>query len=201
MIDQSVNKELRRKLSQSKQAKNQVRMFMEKQFKIAHTKLMNNFDSHKVTIELSAGPSSENVTGSLREGNLFGFIGFNSGDNPISEMRRQLAKANILIHRQITREPLSFIYKVNIPSKEDLYKMTPMPWATGSSWLRELEGRGIPNLGQYRFKDSTASRSGAGIQNRVGEGGRVKIQYITPLLEEFEKDLEQTGGTGGIIFG
>ena len=42
MIDQSVNKELRRKLSQSKQAKNQVRMFMEKQFKIAHTKLMNN---------------------------------------------------------------------------------------------------------------------------------------------------------------
>ena len=76
MIDQSVNKELRRKLSQSKQAKNQVRMFMEKQFKIAHTKLMNNFDSHKVTIELSAGPSAENITGSLREGNLFGFIGF-----------------------------------------------------------------------------------------------------------------------------
>ncbi len=198
MIDQGVSRELRRQLTKSREAKNQVRVFVEKQFKIAHTSLMKKFDAHKVTKELESGPGAENISGSLREGNLFGFIGFSESESPIAEMRSALANANILIHRQITKEPLSFIYRVNIPTIEELYKMTPMPWAKGSSWLRELEGRGIPNLGQYRFKDSKLSRSGAGVQVDVGEGGgRLKLSYMSALMDEFEKELSQI--QGGIL--
>ena len=190
----SLNRIIHRELKRSKLVKNTVRITMEKQFKIAHKKLMHDFDSHKVTRELEAGPSAENITGSLREGNLFGFIGFDESHDPIAPLRKSLASANILIHKRINSQPLAFIYKVHIASMGELHKLTPLPWATGASWLQELEGRGIPNLGQYRFKDSQSSRSGAGIQADVGEGGRLRIEYMEILLKEFEKDLNQIRG-------
>ena len=54
------------------------------------------------------------------------------------------------------RSGFLWAYAVKIPSINNLYKITPMPWATGSSWLRELEGRGIPNLGRYMYVDRKA---------------------------------------------
>ena len=81
-------------------------------------------------------------------------------------------------------------YLVTSPSLQEMYSATPLPWANGSSWLRELEGRGIPNLGQYMHKRITSSRSGAGFQNtNRSNGGRLKIGYIKELLLEFEKNL------------
>ena len=74
---------------------------------------------------------------------------------------------------------------------EDLYKVTPLPWSSGS-WLYALEKRGISNLGQYLSKPSHGSRSGAGIQTDISRGGTLKIKYISPMLEEFEDDIDQS---------
>ena len=69
-----------------------------------------------------------------------------------------------------------------------IYKATPT-WANGLGWL-QVEGKGIPNLGQYMYKRSSVGRSGAGIQNtKLSGGGRVKIDYVKSLLNKFESDL------------
>jgi len=127
----------------------------------------------------------------LTEGNLFGFIGFERGFDPISSLEKLIAKTDIIIKRR-RMGTFGFIwtYLVTSPSLQEMYSATPLPWANGSSWLRELEGRGIPNLGQYMHKRITSSRSGAGFQNtNRSNGGRLKIGYIKELLLEFEKNL------------
>jgi hypothetical protein len=92
----------------------------------------------------------------LGSGNLFGFIGFNSNDDPINQLRKILSKANILIHKS-NRRTFTHTFRVHIATLEEMYELTPLPWAQGASWLQVLEGRGIPNLGQYAFKESENS--------------------------------------------
>lgn len=188
--DRSVKSSIQKQLRSDKDLNLQIRVLIEKQFKVAHQKLLNDFNSHAITRELRVGEGSPNYSGGLREGNLFGFIGFESGFDPISPIERLLVKANILIkQRKVMRSGLTWAYAVNIASINDLYKITPMPWATGSSWLRELEGRGIPNLGQYMYVDAKSSRSTEGIQGGNRSGGRLRMEYMKPLLEEFQNNL------------
>lgn len=183
----SINKQLRNET----QLSNQARKIIQNQFKNIHSKLMNEFESHPVTRELRNGASSPNYSQTLPEGNLFGFIGFTLGEDPISDIERILENTDIFIkNKKMGQFGFIWTYIVTSPSMSDLHRSTPMPWANGSSWLRELEGRGIPNIGQYMHKRSPASRSGAGVQNKNRpEGGRIKIPYIKELLKKFEINL------------
>jgi hypothetical protein len=183
----SINKQLRNET----QLSNQARKIIENEFRNIHSKLMNDFESHPVTRELRSGASSPNYSQTLSEGNLFGFIGFTLGEDPISDIERMLENTDIFIkNKKMGQFGFIWTYIVTSPSMSDLYRSTPMPWANGSSWLRELEGRGIPNIGQYMYKRSSVSRSGAGVQNKNRpEGGRVKIPYIKELLKKFEINL------------
>jgi hypothetical protein len=190
-LNRSIKNILHKKVISNKKLQIEARQVMEKQFKIAHGKLMNDFDSHPVTRELESGAGASNITGTLSSGNLFGFIGFAAESNPTQSLRSKLNSANILIkHRKMSSFGFVWTYVVNSPSLRELYKLSPMPWAKGASWLKELEGRGIPNLGQYIYKDVRSSRSEAGFQNKnLQTGGRVKVPYIKELLQEFEKNL------------
>lgn len=193
-LKSAINSQLRT----NKELINEGRIIIENQFKIAHKKLMTGFNSHPVTVELRGGSGASNTSGSLPEGNLFGFIGFEAGDNPILEIEILLSRANILIkNRKFSSFGFIWTYAVNIPTLSDLYKATPLPWAKGASWLQQLEGRGIANLGQYMFKQGSSSgRSKAGIQSGRKTGGMLKIKYIRPLLQDFEENLNNmSGGT------
>lgn len=193
--DRSVKNSIQKQLRSDKDLNLQIRVLIEKQFKTAHQKLLNDFREHPITRELQVAEGAPNYSGRLAEGNLFGFIGFNSGYDPIGPIEKLLAKANILIkQRKVMRSGINWAYAVNMPSINDLYKVTPMPWAQGSSWLRELEGRGIPNLGQYMYVDAKTSRSTEGIQGGSRAGGRLRMSYIKPMLEEFEKNLNNISG-------
>jgi hypothetical protein len=190
-LNRSVKVAIAKQLSNDKELQLKTRQIIEKQFRTAHQKLMNDFESHAVTRELRAGSGGSNVSGTLPEGNLFGFIGFTSGTDPVDAIEKLLSKTDIIIRRR-KMGSFGFVwtYLVTSPSMQDLYGITPLPWANGSSWLRELEGRGIPNLGQYMHKRINSSRSGAGFQNRNRpEGGRVRIPYIKQLLQQFELNL------------
>ena len=190
-LNRSVKTAINKQLIGNKQLINQTRLLIEKQFKAIHTKFMADFESHPVTRELRGGSGASNHTGSLPEGNLFGFIGFNVGTDPISDIENMLRRTDIMIkNRKMGSFGFVWTYIVTSPSLQDLYSATPMPWASGSSWLRELEGRGIPNLGQYMYKRSSSSRSGAGVQNQNRSGGgRVRVSYVKQLLKEFEQNL------------
>jgi hypothetical protein len=184
---------IRAKAFNDKKVKRDFRVLAERQFKRAHKKLMVAFEGHSVTQELKQGPGGSNVTGTLKSGNLFGFIGFDSNHNPITPLRKALSQANILIHKS-NRKTFSYTFRVHMPTIEELYEITPLPWATGSSWLYALERKGISNLGQYAFKESPNSRSGAGVQTNSTGGGVLKISYLIPILKEFEQDVSSIAG-------
>ena len=60
-------------------------------------KLIQNFISHPVSSEISSGPNSSNISGTLGGyGNLFSFIGFNSGDDPVNKWVSFLKKLILL---------------------------------------------------------------------------------------------------------
>lgn len=187
----SVKNAIKKQLQQNKTFTNKARLIIEKQFRTVHAKFLSDFESHPVTRELKAGAGSSNLSNSLPQGNLFGFIGFSAGSDPISHIEKMFQKADIILKiRKMGTNGFVWTYIVTTPSLQELYALTPMPWASGASWLRELEGRGIPNLGQYMYKRSSSSRSGAGVQDKNrGEGSRVRIPYIKELLKQFEKNL------------
>ena len=190
-LNRSLKDEINSQLRKDKETQLKVKQMIEKQFRVMHQKLMRDFQSHPVTRELRGGAGSSNLSGGLKEGNLFGFIGFEIGDDPVSEIEKLLNKTAIIIkNRRFGSLGFTWTYLVTSPSMKDLHIATPLPWAKGASWLRDLEGRGIPNLGQYMHKNIRSSRSGAGFQNKNRQpGGSVKIPYVKELLMQFENNL------------
>ena len=192
----TVKAALNRQLKKDPIVRNQTRIVVEKQFRLAFDKLMADFESHPLTRELKHGPAASNVTGTLRNGNVFGFIGFDADYNPIAPIEKLLRGTNILIKRQsMGSKGLLTTFSVNTPEMSALYSASPMPWAKGASWLEQIEGSGISGLGQYLFKRVDSSRSGAGIQLKDAKGsGRLKIPYLKPMLKEFENNLNNITG-------
>lgn len=190
-LNRSLNQTIKRQLSRDRDLIVQTKKIIEKSFINMRRKMLINFERHPVTKELSGGAGGSNATNTLPEGNLFGFIGFESGKNPIKDIETLLQKTDIIIkRRQMGNKGFIWTYLVTSPSLKDLYTVTPMPWASGSSWLRELEGRGIPNIGQYMHKKIKTSRSGVGYQNKnKSQGGRLKIPYVKQILIDFENEL------------
>jgi len=192
-LNRSTKLAIQKELQRDVRINTEIRVMIEKQFKVLHKKLISDFLNHPVTKELKGGTSSSNITNSLPEGNLFGFIGFQAGSDPTSPIQKQIEDIDILLkYKKFSNMGFTWSYIVTSPSARDLYKSTPMPWAQGSkSWLREMEGAGIPNLGQYMHKKSKVSRSEAGIQNtKKSGGGRLRIPYINHLLQSFESQLQ-----------
>lgn len=190
-LNRSIRSSVRSQLKKDKDLLVQGRLIIEKQFRNVKNQMIRDFEGHPVTRELKAGSGSSNISNTLPKGNLYGFIGFAEGVDPISPLSNLLEKTSIFIkNRSIGMHGFIWTYIVTSPSLKELYSSTPMPWSSGSSWLRELEGRGIPNLGQYMYKPSERSRSGAGFQNKNNtEGGMVRTPYVKEILLKFENNL------------
>ena len=63
-----------------------------------HRKLMSEFENHPVTQEIEAGPGTSNISGTLNGyGDLFSYIGFDAGDNPIMAIKIILEKQKYLM--------------------------------------------------------------------------------------------------------
>tara|TARA_R110000824_G_scaffold42887_2_gene125674 strand:- start:2674 stop:3279 length:606 start_codon:yes stop_codon:yes gene_type:complete len=130
----------------------------------AKRQLLSLFDSHSITREIEGGSSASNSSGTLGGvGNLFTFIGFEEGSQPVEIIRRYLEEAIEVEAVAKGGKDLEFVIRFKIPSKDQIESMSPVPWAPGRSWVRAME-LGLSGLGQYLFKQSPVSRSGGGIQ-------------------------------------
>jgi hypothetical protein len=150
--------------------------------------LIQEFLNHPITQEIQAGPNATNISGTLNgKGNLFSFIGFYEGDNPIQDILNILESIEIKFIKDIKSGNQ---FSINFPDSKDIFAATPMPWATGRSWAKGIES-GISGLGFYMFKKSPQSRSGEAIQTSVTLN-RVKFKntkYISALLVKYRKQL------------
>ena len=170
-----------------------LRNVIEPKIKERQKELVKNFNIHPITVELNAGPTANNTSGTLGGyGNLFSFIGFSSGDNPtdiISEIFNQK------IRFKVRRKGKTGQYRVTffIPSAEEIYGLTPIPWMVGKSWAKSVEQGGITNLGQYIYSSSgfDGSLSGTGIQSKNKSSGVSfsRTPYIGQLMKNFVNKL------------
>jgi len=157
-----------------------------KRFELIKKDLINEFLNHPVTLELLAGASGSNISNTLNgTSNLFSFIGFDSSYDPIQPILSILNSIQITYGGEIN---MGNKFIVNMPTAEDIFAVTPMPWASGRSWAKGIE-RGISGLGFLLRKRSSKSRSGQAIQSSVKvRGGKFKnTPYISSLIIKYSK--------------
>lgn len=161
--------------------------------KRAHQQMIQEFEDHPITQEIDSGPNGYNQSGTLGGyGNLFSFIGFEEGMDPISPIRFLLKKALQIKKIDKNQQNIIMEFLVELPSKEDIFQATPMPWASGRSWAEGIE-KGISGLGMYLNVESFGSRSGEGVQskNKVRSGGFRNTQYLSKILNNLQNEIRK----------
>lgn len=158
-----------------------------KKFEKMKAEMVKDFLNHPVTKEIMAGPSASNSSGLLGGyGNLFSFIGFNKGDDPIRPIIDLLNRSLIKVSRATLRGTISVT--IEIPNPKDIFSVTPLPWAPGISWAQRIEV-GMSGLGQYMNKSSTSSRSTSGIQtdSKIRASIFSNTKYISFFIKKWQK--------------
>ena len=162
-----------------------------KKFKDLKNEMIKEFLTDPVTIELLEGAGASNVSGTLGGiSNLFALIGFNSGEQPVSPILQLLEGTQIIYKQEIRQRGIGVEFEVSLPTAEDIFMVTPLPWASGRSWAEGIE-RGLSGLG-YLLRKSDG-RSGAAIQSRVKKvrSGRFQNRpYISSLIKRYRKRFE-----------
>ena len=152
--------------------------------------MLAEFSAHKITQDLESGASGGNLAGG---GSLFSFIGFHAGDTPTNAIRAILISSLRVSVTRVLKSDIEVNFRIDIPSMSEIEAATPLPWASGMSWVREIE-KGITGLGQYLVKDSPSSRSGKAIQvkGNINSGNMNGTIYMTQIIGNLVKNLTKT---------
>ena len=179
-----------------RQAPKALRRDLEKEakrkFKRIKAEMIKEFLSHPITQEIMEGPNAPNISGTLGGvSNLFAFIGFDAGNQPVAPILERLEAVDIIYNKEYKEKGIGVSFNVFLPTAEDIFAITPLPWATGRSWAEGIE-RGISGLG-YLVKKS-GGRSGAAVQSRVNKvrgGGFQNTPYISSFIKRYKKRFEE----------
>ena len=169
-----------------------------KNFETIKNQMIKEFLNHTVTKEILAGPTAENISETLGgNGNLFSYIGFEEGSEPIEKVLEEFRKTSIRFNGLIENGANWLIF---MPAKEDIWEASPMPWAPGRSWAKGIE-TGISGLGQYLYDfrgELPTSRSGTGLQTqtKLKKKSRFKnVKYISLILAKYEQKFSELNET------
>jgi hypothetical protein len=164
---------------------------MRKKFKKLKNEMVKDFLTDPVTLEILEGAGATNISGTLGGvSNLFAFIGFDSGEQPIAPVLQLLEGTQITYKREIRQKGIGVEFEVSLPTAQEIFAITPLPWASGRSWSEGIE-RGLSGLGYLLRKNK--GRSGAAIQSRVNKVRSGKFQnrpYISALIKKYKKRFE-----------
>jgi|TARA_X000000950_G_scaffold287277_1_gene398972 hypothetical protein len=184
LIKQSLKKQAP-KLLQAK-----ARNILREAFQKVKNKMLAEFLAHPVTREIEGGIKSSNISGTLNNiTNLYSFIGFNSGDDPIAPIEDLLLSTDI---RFVKMSRMGLEFEVTLPDAKDIFAVTPLPWAPGRSWAKGIES-GLSGLGYYLNKSTDKSRSGLGVQTsqKIRKGVKfTNTKYISSILNKYQKEFE-----------
>ena len=159
-------------------------------FAVIKSQLINEFLNHPVTKEIKDGPSASNTSNTLNGvSNLFAFIGFEDGYDPIVPILNIFQSIEITFGGEI---PMGNKFNINMPISEDIFSVTPMPWASGRSWASGIE-KGISGLGYLLRNRSSLSRSGQAVQSsvKIRSGSFKNTPYISALINKYSKKFSQ----------
>jgi len=164
---------------------------------------LEDFNSDQVTQSIEGGPiGSDGIVNTAKGGNLYSLIGFNSGSNPITALRKILfnkIKLRNNFRSKLVGSKVVIERTVEIPSLKEIESETSGKYGVGDwtnkSWVRLIED-GIPWFRYYLFGGfgSPPSRSGTGIQAKkrgsdepqaVRNESFSGIPYLSRLLKNF----------------
>jgi len=188
----------------------EIEKAVKKQFNQEKQNTLLEFDSHDVTQEL-AEPEKGNISNTLGGyGDLFGFIGFEAGSDPVlpvklaleSKIKFKSTNLSIIYPRNARGQfatgkrtkNIKIIFQV--PDLNDFDKAAKFEgWNGGRNWVKGIE-RGISGVSYYA--DYPRGRSERGLQLR----GQIKNSasdrpsgfktrpYITEIIENFKKNFK-----------
>lgn len=192
-------RELELALSENQGVYNIFLNIIENNFIKAKEILLKDFDSHVITREILGGSSdpinAKNISGTLGGySNLFAFIGFNKGEDPISDLRTLLE--NISIESIEVKQTLKMSAKTAIPTEQEILESSRMPWENGRSWALSIE-TGISNFSNFMGQYRPSSRSGGGIQVEASYNKKYRYRpmgYLTPMFKMFLNNLSTKTG-------
>ena len=180
------------------QFKAQVAPRIEKKLKQETMRMLTAFDAHEVTKEIEGGPGASNRSGTLGGyGNLFTFIGFDSGGDPITPLRSLLARSINIVSMRKQRNRLGLVLKFTMPTEEQIAAVSPSPWST-DSWVEAVE-KGMSGIGRYLYSKKSGrfatSRSGQGIEASIevrGAGSSSPVEYTSKILRDMLVNVEKS---------
>jgi len=169
----------------------------------AHHNLLKDIINHPISKDIVAGPEANgsSLTGGIP--NLFSFIGFPEGSDPISLLLDIFSKNNVrllppnkgrIIKKQ---DSITFEFPVIMPSLSEIRRATPLPFSPDKSWTEAVE-TGLWGLSHYLYglalnppRYFATSRSGPGIEasNPVRSKEFSPAPYLTEILNNFRKRL------------
>lgn len=186
----------------SKQDSSIVRLaerIVTKHVKEVRADTLTAFNRHAVTEEIEEGsrdPTIGNKSNTLAGvgGNLFSFIGFFKGHNPIAPLRKILTDGISVSkpRKGKTSRALDYKFKVSTPTFSDLEQVAPPPFELGKSWIRGIE-TGITGLANYifrRFIDRSRSSTGIQATNRLRSARYKPVPYLGKILKKMNKDIK-----------
>ena len=99
--------------------------------------MIREFISMPITKEILGGKNSSNISGTLGGyGNLFSFIGFPEGSQPIDPIIELLQQTSYNLTGLTPRGTMKLT--ITLPSPADIFRITPLPWAPGISWAQRM---------------------------------------------------------------
>lgn len=166
-------------------------------FRDAKNELIQDINNHPVTKEIEEGRANPETATSASlggKGNLWGFLGFSKGSNPIDKLKGLINEKTRFFTSPTTivaKDKIKFTFKVESPELKDLEDETPYDEWSSRSWLNGIE-KGIQGLERFAYFIFSNSRSGGGIQSRKQlRSSQYNGQpYITPILNKFRDKLK-----------
>ena len=188
-------RDIKNQVQQTDQFKKAAEKISVEVFESAKKDFLDEFENHPITKEIESGPGASNLSGTLTVyGNLFSFIGFNSTDQPIEELRTMLKSMMRVSKIRVNKGAKSKVsFNISMPEMKIIMSATPMPWESGRSWVRGVE-RGISGFGYYMSTQNRRfSRSGTAIQadSRIRPGAYIPRKYMSEMLKNLDRNLRR----------
>jgi hypothetical protein len=180
---------IRQKVMASQKVTRSAEAAAKAKFNRAKAGLLQDFLNDVVTNEIRGGNKTSNSSGTLGGyGNLFSYIGFYEGFDPIAPIEDYLR--NFIFNARVVNRAGNLTVRVKWPTINTIRALSPMPWEEGNSWVEGIE-KGISGFSNYMHDLASGfGRSGAAVQKKSETGVVATFstkKYLPTMLKESYK--------------
>lgn len=192
------NIDIKKEILSNKQFQAEAKAIIQKQFEIEKANLMAKFSTHPVTKEIekaAENPSTPNISNTLGGyGNLFGFLGFQQGSDPIAPVREVLNEKTKLQSIKIKSYDDKIHFTITVPEPSDFDSVAELEWDT-RNWVEGIE-KGISGFQNFMAVQRGRSLQGIQIKGKIkpfvgGLGTFKSVKYMSALIKDFVEDLKK----------